>query len=244
MLLLIGALSVAPASGVEADNGWSLAIDGALYSRYLWRGMVLADGPVLQPSASLSHNNLTATLWGSMELTNKKLYPNQGETAGEFTEADYMLDYSRTLLGLGLSAGFTHYRFPNTGSPPTTELYAAAALPVRFSPTVTVVRDIDQAPGYYVSAAAGGELFAFNERASLEFSGWVAWASAGYLGPYFGVRRSNLSDAALIISVPVKFGELLTLSPVLGYSLLIDSDLKDAVSDPANLWFGAALSLN
>jgi hypothetical protein len=246
LLLVLLYLTVGPAALVQAEDTdpFSLALDGALNSKYVWRGLVLADDLVLQPSIALAFHGLTASLWGSLELTDSQLYPDQGPTAGEFTETDLVLDYTRTVSRLDLSLGFIHYRFPNTGAAPTTEVYGVVALPVKFSPAVTFYRDVDQAPGTYMTLSVGHQLQLGGKRRGLnvDIAASAAYGSSGYHAAYYGLDEAALSDAFLTVSIPLKLDRFWTLTPSLGYSMLIDSEIKNRVDQANNLWFGLSLS--
>ena len=250
-LLLIMLGSQAFSQEGDRESPWSLSLDLPVNSKYIWRGLNLVDDPVFQPSVSLSLGGWTANLWANMELTDINLYPDQGPTAGEFTEADYVLDYARTVRGFNLSAGFIHFRFPNTGSPPTTELYGTLSLPVLLSPAVTVYRDIDQAGGTYAALSVGHDFGSLRKLSigglkadlSAALSGWIAYGSTDYHQAYFGPAESALSDAAVTAALPMKLGRFWTLTPSIGWSVLLDPAVAESVEQSGNLWFGLSLSL-
>ena len=72
----------------KADGEVSVGASADIFSKYVWRGQNLVDDWVLQPGASIGYGNLTASVWGNLDLTDENGY------GGEFSEIDYTLDYS------------------------------------------------------------------------------------------------------------------------------------------------------
>ena len=144
------ALSAGVTVGVAAEKTLpvDLKIGADAVSKYVWRGQLLTDDPVFQPTATVSYKGLSLNLWGSLDMTDIH------ETSGHIwrlQELDYTLAYAYSPLdGLDLQAGATAYTFPGTTFASTTEVYASAALSkVLLAPTLTVYRDIDEADSWY-----------------------------------------------------------------------------------------------
>ncbi|HJX09712.1 MAG TPA: hypothetical protein VJ733_04350, partial [Candidatus Binatia bacterium] len=53
----------------EADETVSVGATADFYSKYLWRGQVLSDKRVLQPSISAGAYGFTGSLWANMNLS-------------------------------------------------------------------------------------------------------------------------------------------------------------------------------
>ena len=245
-VLLLGAGR--PASGGEEpataeEPDWSFDAEVAAQSRYVFRGAVLFDGPVLQPAVRLGWRGLTVGLWGSLELD------DGADNAGEFTEVDYTAEYGRDFGPASLAAGVAHYRFPNTDCQPTTEVYLSAGLDWTVSPSLAVYRDVDQTEGVYVSLALGWTAEDLWEplpgmRVSLDLRGSVGWGSRrGNLG-LFGYAHDALADATLVAGAPLRLGERWTLTPSLSCSTLLDRGLRAQAEDDDNLWAGLTLSVS
>ena len=120
--ILLLALSILILSGSKglAEETLEFEVTTDFMGKYIWRGQNLSDDPVFQPGLSVSYGNLTAGIWGNMDLT------NINGNSGDFSEMDYSLDYSSTFLGIegvGYSVGVIYYDFPGTTTKDTTEVY-------------------------------------------------------------------------------------------------------------------------
>jgi hypothetical protein len=255
VLLVLVALGAGVARGEEhtaqpaadAAKDWSLTLDATFNGKYIWRGINLVDDPVFQPSVAFSYRGLTASVWGNMELTNTNTFPGHGDTAGDFTEVDYILDYSWAWRGVNLSAGAIYYDFPNTSAPSTTELYGVVALDVLLAPSVTLYQDIDEADGTYVNFALGHtfeDVWQPSETVSMsvDLSGSVGLGSANFNSFYYGVDQTAFTDVLVSLGLPLEIGERWTVTPSLNYSSLLDDDIRGGMSNDGNLWFGTSLA--
>ncbi len=86
-------------------------MDHAMQSRYVWRGFLLDEGPVLQQGTRVAAYGFTAGVWGSFGI-------GAGE-ARDSDEVDYTVDFTRAFGKASVSVGNTLYRFPSA------DLYSA-----------------------------------------------------------------------------------------------------------------------
>ncbi len=237
VLSLMLTLALLSPPGAQAKD-WSLEMNLAYNSRYLWRGMVATDGPVLQPAATLGYRGFTAGVWGNLELT------GVNGQKGSFTEVDLWAEYSRTWGVLSPKVGVIHYHFPPDGGADTTELYLGLGLAVPLSPSLTIYYDVDQVQGFYVAAGLGHSLDLFKNgmlSASLELSATIGWASAAFNRGYLGVDKSAINHVLLSVGVPIAIGQRLTITPTVNYSVVPDGDLRDAAGEPDNFFAGVSV---
>ena len=233
-LIMIGlVVSVFGSGQMCADDGVEFEITADFFSKYIWRGQNVDDDPVFQPSISGSYGNLTAAIWGNLELT------NINDKSGDFSELDYSLDYSDALPGIngvGYSVGVIYYDFPSraadgTKAPDTIELYWGLSFDLPLSPSITVYHDVDEAEGSYVSLAIGHSIEKVVELrpdvpVGAEVSASFGWGSASYDKYYWGTDQSKLNDLVLSICFPVTLGNC-TLTPSLNYVTLLSDDIRD-----------------
>ena len=152
-LFVVGALNLAILGGgpgigyaeeEEATNPRpDFAVDLAFVNKYVWRGMLLTDGPVFQPAATLGYKGASVGVWGNLDLD------DVNDTEGEFNEIDLVLDYTHSINEFSVSGGLIYYDFPNTDFRSTVELYVAAGVDILLQPCLTVYFDVDQAEGIY-----------------------------------------------------------------------------------------------
>ncbi|MEJ2646918.1 MAG: hypothetical protein P8016_00760 [Sedimentisphaerales bacterium] len=216
------------------------------FGKYVWRGQDLVDDPVFQPGFSASYKGLTAGIWGNLDTT------DINGNKGEFTEADYYLDYSGEvpgLKGVGFSVGAIYYDFPNTTAPSTTEVYGGLSLDAPLSPSVTFYNDIDEADGLYISASIEHSIEKILELGpdtpvGMDLGASIGWADSSYNNYYWGVDDSKANDLALSVSFPFEISGW-SITPSLHYVMLMSDAIRDtnAYTDDNNLFFfGIGLS--
>jgi len=237
--------AAASASTRQSDEkNWSLSFATTLNSKYVWRGINLVDDPVLQPEAALAYKGLTLSVWANMELT------EVNGRANRFTEFDYTADYSYEWKDVVLSIGAIHYRFPNTKSNQTTEVYVAAGLNTILSPCVTVFRDVAEAKGTYAALAVGHtfeDIWRLSRKAvgSIDLSARIGYGSSNYNQFYYGTDNSAFSDVELSAGLPLKINERWTLTPSVTFtSLLSDGHIRQAMRNVDNWVVGVSLGVS
>lgn len=233
---------VATVVSAEEKEGVSVGVTADVFSKYIWRGQNVIDDWVLQPGASVGYKGLTASVWGNMDL--------HGELVDdrEFSELDYALDYSNTFPGqnvLGYSVGVIYYDFMNMQHvPDTSEAYGGLTADVPLSPAIRAYYDFDEIDGTYVQLSVGhtiDKVKAWTENCycGAQIGASLGWGSRGYNEGYFGVDDGALNDLTLTAGLPLCLGKW-TIKPVVGYSTLIDDDIRTATAKSDNLWGGVS----
>lgn len=110
--VLVGVTLPRGAHGVDATVGMDVA------SAYVFRGNTFNDGPVVQPTVSLSTFTLseeitlplTLGVWGNMDIGTY----NHTLDKGQFSEIDFTASYAlpRVIEKLGWSVGYCEYLYP------------------------------------------------------------------------------------------------------------------------------------
>jgi len=226
----------------DAD-GLSVSLDTTFNSKYVWRGLLLTDDPVFEPSISIAWKGLSVNVWGNMDLT------GVNGNRGDFNEVDVSVDYSMSLVGpLGGSVGMVFYTFPNTAFNSTTEFYAGLNLDVPLSPSITAYFDVDEADGTYLTADIGHSFdlpqLADGVTWSLDLGLGFGWGSADYNRFYFGGGGSGWTDLHSSLSLPIQLGDHWTVTPSVGYHAVLDDDLRDAVANDDNVVYGISVTFS
>ena len=240
VLLATAAAGLFSVASAEETKGPSISADITVASKYVWRGLILTDDPVLQPSLTLDYKSLNLNVWGNTDLT------DANGTPGEINELDYTLSYSFAVKNVNLTLGVIQYTFPHTDYEPTTEIYGSAGLDMLLSPTVNIYYDVDQVGGVYGTVGIShsfslGEVYR-GISPSLDLSGSVGYGSSSYNEGYFGVHSSGFVDLLLTAGLAIPIDEHLSVGPFVSFSQVIDSKLRDAVEDDNTTFFGATLS--
>lgn len=214
-------------------------VQTALLSKYVWRGQLLTDDPVLQPSATVSYAGWSFTAWGNLELTDV----NDDEL--EFSEVDLLLEYERSLQGTQLPVdvfvGAGWYAFPSTPLDATFEFYGGLALDVALRPRVTLYYDIAEVEGVYLTLDVGHEVPLAG--GTLALAGSVGWGDNRWNQFSWGTRTGGLNDLLLTASWTVTSGGW-TFTPSIAWSALLDGDIR-ASSDYEDNWiFGLSAAFS
>jgi hypothetical protein len=206
----------------------------AFMTKYVWRGWLLDEEPVMQFDTYMSKWGFTLDVWGNYSLNNDKA-KNFGRYE-ELTELDYTISYNFTIgdmgekLGVdtpglldpfGISAGYIFYTFPNLdfnekGSY-THEAFLACSYDAFLQPFFKWYWDVEAARGSYLQFG-GGHTF--------EFDGGIS-ASLGLAFAYNYEQwtdESGWSDMLLSADVSMPILKYFTVTPSVAYSVILDRD--------------------
>ena len=214
----------------EEQAGFGYEYSGTIASGYLWRGLLLTDGPVFQPSFTISQDELSLNLWGNMDLD------NVNGLGGELSEVDLTLDYTREIGDCSFSTGVGYYGYPHTGIAGTNEAYVSISLDKHLSPTVTVWRDFGETDGTYCALELSHSFICNSER-TLDLSTGVGWGNSKNNAACFGVPSSALTDFYLGAGMQFDAGCGLSITPSVTYSRILDGALRKAAADDDVLVF-------
>jgi hypothetical protein len=247
MGLVAGAFTALPlvshAEEAEAASV-SASLDVPVLSAYVWRGQVLNDEAVAQPTFTISKGGFALNWWGSFNLTD-----NATGDEAEFSEHDITVSYSTTcpLTGAGVTVGIVNYDFPNVGLADaegnlslvndTREAFVIYSLgDVLLSPTLSVYYDFKEADGFYGSLGISHGI-ALTDALELGLSASIGGATSDWGDFYYG-EAEGLTDASVGASLPIALSDTLTLTPGVTYTVLLE-DAEDAVDASGDsLYFG------
>jgi uncharacterized protein (TIGR02001 family) len=239
-LVGVAALTAATVLARAEDAKVAATLDVPVLSAYVWRGQVLNDKPVLQPSLTVSKAGFSLNTWANFNLNNSYASYAQ-DNKREFSEIDLTASYSTTVGPLSLGGGIVQYLFPNqtltTGEgadtvsrayPGSHEVYATVGLPSVFlAPTLSVYYDFDAADGFYANLAVSQSFELVKDMASLVASASLGAGSKKYNEYYFGATKSAFNDAVLGLAVPVTLPAGWTLKPAVQYVFMPDQAIRD-----------------
>lgn len=229
-VLVIATTIATPVAAVD------VSIDTAVNSKYIWRGIVLNDHPVFQPSFTVENQGFAFNVWGNMDLTDD--YDHEFE----FNEIDYTMSYSQELPSFGWSAGLASYTFPNTDFASTTEFFAGISLStIQFNPSATLYYDFDEVEAFYLELTGSHDF-----ECGVSFGLLLGYGSSDYIDAYFVTDGSSSAAfthyaASLDYPVTLHLGEL---NFNMTYTNLADSNIHSPgfESDDGNLVVGASWS--
>jgi len=239
---LVQSTSAEDYGAAPKDNSFlsdvSLDVELLWISKYIWRGMNLVNGDVIQPSVTVGYKGFSGNLWGSYDLTNDERKRHQ------LTEWDYTLDYSFGWKKLGFTVGATYYDLRHIHIKDSADAFAIVSVDVPLRPTLAVWKAIKQTEGSYwrFSLSHSFDLPKIADRLepSLEIEGRVGWGSGRHNETNFGLRRRAFVDAGLYVSLPIKFSKHMAFKPVISYTSILDHRLRERHNHDGNITFGFA----
>ncbi len=232
LAVLISAVWACSVFADGSEDKINFTISSDFYSKYVWRGQLLNDDFVFQPSVSANYKNWTAVVWGNTNLTSY----GTADNSGEITEYDLVLDYTSKFSQdskVGYSIGAIHYHFPSLSETDTTEIYWGFNFDMPFNPAVKVYHGLGNENGTYANFGIGHTYekfasFAENCYCSLQWAASIGWANSTYNVDYWGVDDSRLNDLAFTLALPICFPGDWTVKPSFNYVTLIDGSLRDS----------------
>ncbi|MGV8152590.1 MAG: hypothetical protein ACP5OG_05905 [Candidatus Nanoarchaeia archaeon] len=218
----------------QDSKSLGIGIDMDFVSKYIWRGQVINNEPVFQPSLNFSYQNWQANIWGSVDMTN----PHDKDW--EFTEVDYTLTYSNNfpvIDWLNYTAGVICYRLPGDEEFTTTEAFFGISAEVFLNPSLTVYRDIDEAKGTYFSLGISHSIeniFEISKEipVGLALSANLGFANKKYNSFYWSndiaeINNSGFNDFSLVAAFPFEIRGW-TIAPSVSYITLLRNDIRSS----------------
>ena len=228
------------AMDMAKDISGEVSVD--YFGKYIWRGQVLVDDPVLQPAITLHCPEDKLSF--NMDIT------NVNGTRNDFTEMDYTLDYSDALPGVdgvGYSAGLIYYTFgPGSyvaGSiHDTSEIYAGLSFEnCPYSPTATLYYNMEEVAGFYGSLGISHSLeisemgmqdmadkVAEGMLSTLDLSASLGIGDHNWNTHYWGKSGAKINDLVLSVALPVKVCDSCTITGSVNYVTLLDGSIRNA----------------
>ena len=228
----------APDSGDSEGANSSASLSLPVLNKYVWRGLLLTDGPVIQPEVEVTHRGFFVNIWTNLDLDDG----NGNER--EMNEIDLTFGYSRDLGLASISGGLIHYTFPSTLLQDTTELFASTTFDVLLSPTLTAYLDLDAASGgsYWDLGIGHGFEMPGSVPWSVELALDLGWGSSELNELYFGVGEAGFTDIVGGVTVPIDLSHGWTLTPSVAYSAVLGGSLRDSVDEPDNFIAGVSVT--
>lgn len=219
-----------------AMGSWAAeaGLDLGAYSHYVWRGQVLNDEPVFQPSLTVSGPcGLSFNTWANMDMTDNL------DNEGEFNEVDLTVSYSRDMgERLGLELGLVDYVLKTAEN--TAELYLVAEADILLAPSIKLFYDIDEVQDFYAQVAIGHSLDLVADKLTLDVGVSLGFGGADYNEYYFSFSPAEGEEGDAIVNDSAAMNDLnlsagltyacsdtLSLAGNVQYVTLLDSDIED-----------------
>ncbi|MFH0947945.1 MAG: hypothetical protein V1833_03000 [Elusimicrobiota bacterium] len=225
-LLIVGFIFLSN-SDAEESNVVLCGIDADYNSKYVWRGIIYNDVPVIQPSVWFSLNDFTFSIWSNFIAGNEY---NQGK----IDETDFTLLYVYEWQKISFEPSINIYSYPNQEESPTTgESSLKISYPLGLINIYTEHSfDIMKCSGSYY-AALGMELeHKISSRLSMNGSVSAGYGSSKFVDTYLDVSKTTLNTVIGSFSftdeLPLKF----YIKPHLEINRILNNRLSKQVDKP------------
>ena len=234
IVVALCAVSLLPATLFAAEASLDLPVNSA----YVWRGQVLNDEPVFEPSLTVSTEyGLTLNTWANFNLTDSL----GKESENNFNEVDLTVSYDIPVEVVDLTVGAAEYTYPNQTAadeegtafalPSTREAFVSVGKEaLLLSPSATLYYDFEAVDAFY-GVVSVGHGFEATKELSFDITVSIGAGDSDYNAYYFGVDDSALNDGTAKLGASYAFSESLTVSAYAMYTYLLDSDIRDAAKD-------------
>lgn len=246
LIALLAATALTAAAQEQETESRELPVDLSteigLYSAYVWRGIIVNDHAVLQPSITAEKGPFSFNVWGNWNL-------DQPAGRDDDLEVDYTAAYTLPINNdnISVDVGVIYYTFPGDGSgtPNTAEIFTSAAFPnVVLTPVASVYYDIDEVNGWYGNLAVSQGM-EFTEALTGELGASVGYGTRNYNRYYFQDNldngSGNVNDYNIYLSGSYALTSQLSMGALLQYSYL-DGGVVAAGEQNNILWGGVNLS--
>lgn len=231
ILTMAGAAMAAEAPAEEIAKSATASV--SYMSQYVWRGMVLSDTGVMQPSIDFNYGGFNANLWANYDMDSDVKQTN---------ETDLTLKYTYGIGDLSLSAGYIYYGVVGAN---TEEAFASVSYATLLNPSLTYYQDLRLGDG-------GGFAVLSVSQSSPELWHGITvggGASAGYnfnnslMGMGTDGKKFNgfyNGELSAFVNIPVT--KAVSIKPSLAYDFPLSDDAKAAMKTASMAYAGNSKS--
>jgi uncharacterized protein (TIGR02001 family) len=223
----------------EQPSDVSVSGDVGLYSAYVWRGFIVNNRMVAQPSVTAAKGPFSLNVWGNLDVA---------EADGDHTEVDYTAAYTLPLNteAVSVDVGMIFYTYPGNASdvPATEEAFVKATFNnIILTPVASLYYDIDEADGWYgnLAVSQGVEI---SDAMKAEIGGSMGYATGHDIHYYTfdTVSHSAFCDFNVHVSAEYALTEKMSVGALLQYTYLNYEVATPAGQNTGIVWGGINLS--
>jgi hypothetical protein len=216
------AFSAESDSATEAASVWSGGVELATTNKYLWRGITVNEGFIMQPFAWLTYQNFTFSLWNNTTL-------NEPKDDIKRPEVDVTISYELDLQNFVFESYFSYYKYIDQSDAPNTgEIGCNLGYPFGIvTLNAGVICDVMEYSGaVYLEQKIEVEK-SFNEEATAYGALTLGSGLEKFNEAYFGLSESMVNLLALEGHLTYTTGCGVYLQPYFQWNKTINSDLND-----------------
>ncbi|HIJ41298.1 MAG TPA: hypothetical protein HPP90_09510 [Deltaproteobacteria bacterium] len=219
---------------VEEDTDRpSVSADVSFLSQYIWRGYELSkDSLVIEPSVTASYKGFSINVWGNLD-TDAYAGDNKGQS--KWTETDFTVGYDHSFGPVGVGLGYIYYALDAARD--TQEFYLSIGGDVILAPTLTIYRDVDEYPGWYLNLGISHS-FELPKNITLDLAGSIAYQYSDGVGiveyndalePTNSAFR-NFQNGLVSVGLTIPFWKYFSAVPMIAYSFPLGNAADNMLS--------------
>ena len=227
----------------QEDHTWRYGAETNFSSGYVWRGILLNQGPVMQPSIWISRYGLTLSAWRNLALARTEDGEHLNVTS---LTLEYGRDWKRLTIEPAIETYLTRrYEATDDSDEPTTmEGSVKLSYPVGPLRLFTVhAFDILVYRGWYFGGAGVSYKGYVTKRAKLAVSIYSGWASSKFNDVNIGINRRAFNLIGAEGAITYHLRPYLYFRPHLELNNIVNRRLRGELSAPTVLSGGFALGV-
>jgi len=225
----------------EKERGVSYGAETDFNSSEVWRGILLDNAPVAEPSAWISAHGFTFTAWRNLPLTSTQASVHLHTTDLALA---YIYDWNKLRIEPAVDVYFNQpvggIHDPNTMEASLKFSYPIGPLRIFLSNSFDVLAYRGALFGE-IGLSYSGKL---TKSTELSVSTSAGWASAKFNAAYIGPREPALNVIECGGSLIYHVQQHLYFQPHIEFSHILDPRLREYLSHPTVVNFGLAVGLD
>nr|MBC8209355.1 hypothetical protein [Candidatus Desulfatifera sulfidica] len=178
--------------------------------------------------------------WGNLDSEETPAIEGADAESSSWNETDLTLSYDSSCNFADYGVGLIYYAVD--GAQDTQEIYFSATIKTLLSPSLTIYRDYDAFPGWYLNAGISHS-FELGKDLALDLGANIGYMDAdGY---------NAFHDGLISASMSFPLGKVFTLTPELYYSFALSDEAEDTIQtesfssdDDSFIYGGISLSMS
>ena len=226
MILVCAAACALPLCAAAAD----VSVTADVLSAYDWRGQVINDEPVLQPSIDIAAPlGFGFNLWGNMDLTDN--YAENG--ACKWSEWDFEANWTVPMgedAPVDVTFAGVYYVYPqDENADGDYDLYAKVKGNCLLAPSVRAVHSLHHPSDWRLEFGIGHD-FSLLDALTLGLGAKVCYAFDDWMERQYGCD-AGFNDVELKANLDFAVTDAWSVGALVGYTSLLDGDVRDAVDE-------------
>lgn len=231
--------SVAVAMAGEKEKILTGYINTSIFNKYVCRGAIFYDHPVIQPAVGIAYEplGLYAEVWGSYS-------PRGGWNSDAGDEIDYTIGWAPEYKGFKFDMGYSYFNLISLKN--TTgdlhDFYFNVAAPAVYGITPSVNFDFNLPQDKDV--LEGGVVYSLNLEAEQKIAGQpiaIKVTAVGHDGIY-GAKPETVSSLNLRLATKFAVLKNLEVTPEINFQKRVGKKISDGGSSKDLIWYGVKVN--